>query len=78
MTYAAKLIGTEPATLRQLAIRAVQASKAVSQGYADDLDEAEMDRREDEAFEARRALLDHLLTNEGIGSALARSLGEVL
>ncbi len=67
-----------PATLQTLAVRAVQTNRAVSAGYADGADEREMDRREREAWEARSALRDHLLDNFGIGSVLAREIGEVL
>ncbi len=36
------------------------------------------DRLEDDAYQARLALLDHLLDHHGIGSHLAAKFGEVL
>ena len=45
---------------------------------ASDAVQAAQDRLEDDAYEAKQALLDHLLDHHGIGSHLAAKFGEVL
>ncbi len=76
--FARLLIGTEPVTLKALAVRAVQTANHVSEGYRCNAGEYDMDRREAEAIAARTALLDHLLYDHGIGTALANEMGAIL
>ena len=45
---------------------------------ASDAVQAAQDRLEDDAYQAKLALLDHLLDHHGIGSHLAAKFGEVL
>lgn len=56
-------------TLRELWLAAAEASEAVRAGYRDNLDEYEMDRREDARSDAEHALRDHLLTEHGLTTA---------
>lgn len=66
-------------TLRELAERAVTAAEADSAALADDLSSEELlCATADDAWDARRALLDRLFEDHGVGRALARKMAEVL
>lgn len=81
----ATLLAPEPAfqsAFRRLLVEALYAADQVSGAYRsareDEAWEAEADRREKAAFDAKQALQTYLLVEHGIGRDLAERMGEIL
>lgn len=76
----AELLPPQPATLRQLLIRAGQTRDALRalQGLGDAISDADYCRADEAAFYAEKALKDHLREVHGIDRELAGLLGSFL